>query len=108
MRLADVRRRLRGYDKASIHLKRHVTEEKCPYYGIPPGTVLENLLNPRNLIRVSKTSININEDKYKLYFRLSRQRILVVVAEFNEKLKVITIYLVISRWQKRVVPVWKE
>ena len=108
MRLADIKRWLRKYNEENITLTFHVTHEKCPYYGIKPKIILDNLLNPSNLIGFKKSSININESKYKLYFKLSGQRTITLVVEFNEKLRVITIYLIRNKWQKRLRLAWKR
>ena len=77
------------------HIKERVEER-----GIPLEFVKRNLLNPIKLNRVIKERKSV----YRLYFKLSGRRTLVIIIDFlkRQSLNIRTFFMVYRHWQRRI------
>ncbi|MFQ5648188.1 MAG: hypothetical protein ACE5FW_03040 [Candidatus Aenigmatarchaeota archaeon] len=88
---------------------RHVIEDKYERGIVKRKNVENNLKNPERLIRFrEEESIKSGTFKYKVWFALSRAKVLGVVVELNDKTHVITAWEIINKWQKKVWSIWKK
>ena len=110
MKRENIRRWLRRYREVDIVYSKHVREDKFNTGKVKESDVRRNLLDPAALEQaVEQEALNPKEYKYKLRFKLSRAKDLGVVVQMNDKLKVVTAYLIEHKWQKRMAWwLWKK
>lgn len=101
MKRESVRKLLRNYD--TIEFTKHA-EIQCKQRDISKKEVEYNIINPKNLIEVKVEG----ELKYKLYFKVSNARTLVVRVVLCQSIKVITTYIIINKLQKSTWLKWKK
>jgi len=104
MRRKDIRKWLKQYTEDCIYYSKHVKDDKFEAGKVSEVDVRKNLLNPINLLRYEEQeSLNSNEFKYKLHFRLSSSKDLGIIVLINKKIKVITAYEIERKWQEKIM-----
>jgi len=105
MKRESIRGLLRNYNEVMFTDKAIL---RCRQRGIDKESVTGHLLNPKSLIHCKEEeSQQSGEHKYMLWFRLSHARTLAVRVTINEKIKVITAYIIINKIQRGMWSRWK-
>lgn len=106
MRRETIRKLLRNYKNVVFTKK---AEIRCVQRGIDKKLVEDNVLNPRSLIYViDEGQPTTYEHKYKLGFRLSNARTLIVRITINKRIKIITSYIILNKVQKGLWLRWTK
>ena len=109
MKRKTFKARLKLCTNIGITHSKHVIEDKYDRGVVKRKDVENNLKNPERLIRFKEEeSIKPNIVKYKVWFALSRSKVLGVVVELNDNAHVVTAWEIINKWQKKVWSVWKR
>jgi len=101
MSLQKMKEKLKKYRKENILLSSHVLK-RCVQRKISPKTIVESILRPSGLTEVIEELISKTESKYKLVFQLSNARNLALIVAMNDRIEVITAWIMINKWEKKV------
>jgi len=108
MRKSDVYKWLKRYSEDKIYFTKKA-KIRCRQRKIPEKLIRDNLLSPIKMIHVKEEDQpNPNEYKFKLYFKISNVQTLCVRLTLNEKIKIITTYIIINKLQKGMWLKWKK
>ena len=79
---------------------------RCNQRGINSKLIAENILNPEKLVDFEEMEaskiLSKTEYKYKLIFQLSNARYLAVIVALDGEIEIITTYMKIVKWEKKV------
>lgn len=108
MRIEEIRKWLKKYKETDIYFTRKA-EIRCNQRRIDKETVKNNLLSPKNLIhKIEEGEAGENEYKFRIAFKISNARTLVIRLTLNERIKIITVYEILNKIQKGMWLRWKK
>lgn len=101
MRIGQMKRKLKKYATDDIIFSDHVLL-RCKQRKISKKMIITNIKNPKKLICLHVQVLSNRESKYKLIFEISNSRYLVVVVTIDGHIGVVTTWIMIKKWEKRV------
>lgn len=101
MGLGKLKEKLREYEKEQIIFTSH-TDIRAIEHELPAELIIGNLQNPENLIDfMEQKARNLGESKFKLIFRLSNTKFLIVVAVLNKSISIVTAFMRYRKWVRK-------
>ncbi len=107
MKRKEVKQLLKNRTRDDIIIKEHITVDRA-FRQIPEILIIENILNPANLIRIKdEEAKRLNHYKFSLWFKISGNKTLKLIIELNKKVHIITAVMIKEKWQRKVLK-WKR
>lgn len=97
-----MKKKLKTYTKDKIILKEHMLI-RCLQREIKPETIINQLLNPDNLIDIIEQEAKYSgEKKYKLIFELSRNKNFIIIISINKTINIVTALIRYRKWFRSI------
>ena len=98
MNIEEMKMKLKSYNEEQIILKEH-TMIRCVQREITREMIVNQLLNPENLIDIIEQEAKYPEEKkYKLVFELSRNKSFIIVITINKIINIVTVLIRYRKW----------